>query len=467
MTIKERNNAINNVRLIEDRLNTLYFRNIQLGSLVAHALIVFLVLQQGKVNLRQSLKYLLSTHLVLLKVRFGRRSNNVKKPGSKILFTLIGNDNRFKDLIFPLIIGLGGNVTTLLSMEKLNESEINTQLIKFDYSNLELKRYQALELRLAYKKMLKELIELKNSGIIKGLQINVISNFVLNAMLKVSFCEQLLQSSPVKCIVTELDRDTKVSAPLIEVAKKMGIKTITLIHGSTEPPDVYYPVLADYLLCWGKRHVEQFAALGESREKLIIVGNHKVKRNKMPKSPRKLEIGYYEIMLVTNSIPDNYREDYFRAFIDAIQKLEKCSGLVKIHPREEKCFYEKLLSKSDIKRIRIADNTNFDNRNLEGVTLAVCHHSNYNYELVIEGVPVIVLDNIDYPLGNGKVLVKEAGVPAAKDAQELTEIIHNLLTDPEEYSKLISGLTDFSYKLVAFSDKEALHKTLDFVKAIV
>ena len=149
-------------------------------------------------------------------------------------------------------------------------------------------------------------------------------------------------------VVTEHNRNNIWSC-LVLAARKLGIPTFTLIHGmADEKATNYVPFLADRSLCWGELDRAKFLALGEPAEKLLIGGCPRqtrelsatpaVGRAKLGLPPDKPVV-----MLASGPIGSGEHIKMARLFCEAVERSDRFSAVVRLHPVENLATYADLI----------------------------------------------------------------------------------------------------------------------------
>jgi hypothetical protein len=225
-------------------------------------------------------------------------------------------------------------------------------------------------------------------------------------------------------VITDHDR-FGLSSVVVLSANKEGVPTYTLIHGSTNPPTHYHPLLADYMICWGKDHYKQFSDLGIGKDKLLICGNQKMQRALIADRDKvRAKHGYKAndviVLLVTNVIEVGQRLRFAEDFCEAVTQHPSLHGVLKLHPSEKAEDYAAILSR--FPAIRIFDRTELDTEE----SFALCdhvitHNSIYGLEALVKGreVAVYAPSYVTFPLGIGERLTEIAGCPKLNDIDDL------------------------------------------------
>lgn len=240
--------------------------------------------------------------------------------------------------------------------------------------------------------------------------------------------KNLIKNTGIKVIITDHDRQLMTSC-LILAAKKVGITTYTFVHGSTFPPDDYYPLLADYMLCWSENQKQQMLGVGVPAEKMIVTGNQKLTRTftvdkKELRTRYNIPVDADVILLATN--PIRY-EEKIRFAEEACKAI--CSNnrfaLLRIHPSENKSDYAELETRY-VGQMKITGS--YEQTVDESLAMSdkvVCHNTALLLEALIKNIPVHAFAPswVSFPLG----MSKDAGdVDAISISTTTVELIQQL-----------------------------------------
>ena len=276
--------------------------------------------------------------------------------------------------------------------------------------------------------------------------------------------KNLLKGSGIKAILTDHDRQHMTSC-LTLAARKMGVTTYTLVHGSTFPPDDYYPLLADYMMCWSESQKQQMQNVGIPAEKIIVTGNQKLSRtftvNKAELRARyNIPTDAEVILLATN--PIRYEEKI--RFADEASQVICCNNrfaLLRIHPSENPNDYASLVTRHKGQLVVTGSHEQTADESLAISDRMVCHNTVLLVEALIKKIPVHAFAPswISFPLG----VSKDAGITGAVSISTTTdELLHQLEAPvPPEQQQ---ASEQYINNICAYFGDEAAQRVVHFMK---
>ena len=361
------------------------------------------------------------------------------------------------DSLLPLM--KNENILYINTMgEKVSPLKKNEKFL--DIYKTTIKQY--LEWRKEYKSIKRELaLTLSNLKQVYGF--NDITLTALNRYLKfqtlhcVALTEKFNKIKP-KYILTDFDRG-RYNNCVVVTGNKLAIPTYSFIHGSTEPPTGFIPILANKLLCWGEIQVKQFASLGIKPERLPIVGNGKIPSP--PHSIKKHGHNSLNICFAGNNIAMNERLALFNLIGDATRKINHIDYIMKIHPAEEKIDYQ---SVQDINsHIKIIESKELSNKSLfEKTDLLLVHNSTIMIEAIAHGVPVLIINHpeVTFPIGIGQHLLVIPGYPQIHTSRELEQFILSVQRDHHCLEGLFEKCLIFIHEYCRYFGDESIREQI-------
>jgi len=259
-------------------------------------------------------------------------------------------------------------------------------------------------------------------------------------------------------ILVEHDRDSR-SACLVLAARSRGIPTLTMVHGVVNAPFGFTPVLADRVLCWGELQVGQFMRFGVSRDRIQIVGFERLTDGSAgDRKEARVQLGISReedvALLATNPIEPSQRLRFAEAFCQAVSKVPGFRGVIRIHPSERLNDYDPLRSRYP--GVLWTSNTDFSLEDaLVLADVVIVHSSGFGNEALAKGRICVVFDVLEYPLGNGKVLIRDGGMPRADSEGSLAEILSRIRRDDSFRRVLKRKGSMFSRRMFAAVGAEA------------
>jgi hypothetical protein len=235
-------------------------------------------------------------------------------------------------------------------------------------------------------------------------------------------------------VLTDSEHNTPWNC-LILAARELRIPTLHMIHGVIYPPFGYTPLLSDALLCWGEQHREQMIALGTEAERLVIAGCQRLSRELCAdrasvRARLGLPVDRHVVMLATGPMLMSEWRKLMFAFGDAFLAAHGPLGVVRLHAAERLENYRGEIAKYP--RLRFFENQSWSvDEAMAACDVVVIHNSGLGNDALVMGRPVVLLDVLSAPLGNGRVLADRAGCPVAGSADELRRIVDRIADDAE------------------------------------
>ncbi|MCE2787667.1 MAG: CDP-glycerol glycerophosphotransferase family protein [Sphingobacteriales bacterium] len=411
--------------LIENRLNEIKFINIPVGGLFAHFLYTSLFFN----NFNDSNYNKVKINLLLLREKIvrGDKTDLLPTRNGVYIFNYTGKYDKLLDFFRPLYPHFENSEIVFISKESEQSNELSGS--SFIYPKNLSKRAKH-EWKIHFKETEKSFNKLEPK--LRELQISLtlIKYFrycLIKQTQKLFFFLEYIEHSKPKAVLTDHDRQM-INSSLVLAAKAKGVPTFTFIHGSTDPAPDFIPLLADYMLCWGQYHFQQFTSLGIPPEKLIIAGNPKISiettiNKEIIKEKLNLD---NRLVAVFASNPINIQEklELAEMFCSCISLVaSEYKGIFKLHPNETLGDYSSLINKYP-ETIFLTSKDILNEEIFAIADLIVCHNSTIAIDALIKKIPVIIThpDFITYPLGLGEKLLEEAKCPGAKDTDKLINI---------------------------------------------
>lgn len=148
----------------------------------------------------------------------------------------------------------------------------------------------------------------------------------------------------------------KLSKALVFLSRERNINTYVIQHGSTVLEYGYLPVIADYMLTWGKLSNDWFIERDTNKEKLIVLGTPKmdgfVNYGKVEAELNQVKT----ILLILNPIGDKH----VRKLLELIKKARldiDYSLIIKLHPGsvDNKELVEEFFKEAQVEIIKKAN----------------------------------------------------------------------------------------------------------------
>lgn len=388
----------------------------------------------------------------------------------RVLATLLDDDARFRDLVLPVVEGLGPENCNVFvrrtrgSAAELSEFHCFTSTALRPYFDAEAWRRAFLSCYPKWRRRLRSVLDGHDLP-------RFVAPHLLDAMIHssqhVAAYHRLLEDLNPAVIVSDFDRNAKFSG-LVLAARSRGIPTVTLLHGVINPPYGYVPLLADVACCWGELSRQQLIDMGTDPERLVVTGYHRgVQGADTDRREARRRVGVSDdrplVVWISNPIAPQMRKIQARTFCQALSAREEVVPMIRLHPSEDlETYAEELREFPRVQINRAASATVKDI--LSAADLIVSHNSGLGNDALVAGKPVVVLDAIDAPLGNAAPLIERAGCPRVQSARELEQVVLRVLEDEGWRQELAARAREFvQYQFAALGD-EALAKVLGVIR---
>lgn len=241
---------------------------------------------------------------------------------------------------------------------------------------------------------------------------------MIDSLFMVNCADRFLRShQQVSDIVLNTDAH-KLSRILVLLAKRNNQRTYVIQHGATVLEYGYLPVIANYLLSWGKLSNDWFIRRETPPEKLVALGTPKmddfVKYRSNPDDKREVE----NVLVVLNPVGDSN----VRRMLQIIRRaeLDRDYNLkIKLHPGS-------------------VDNRELVDEVFEGACVEIIKHANV-HELIHRADVVITttstVGNETIALNKPLVQIKMADIQAVMDYE--TRDCSHIIAEPQQLKRLI------------------------------
>jgi hypothetical protein len=246
---------------------------------------------------------------------------------------------------------------------------------------------------------------------------------------------RFLEESAPPVVLTEYDRNHLWSC-LILAADRLGIPTVTLVHGVVGPEAIgFSPALAGRVVCWGDADRQKFLAAGEPAGKVVVGGCPRITRELAlaaadAKARLGIEAGLPLALLATS--PDRGYLQLAEAFCRGVEAMPEITGVVRLHPAESMAAYAEVAARHrGVKFMRNREATLEES--LAAADVIVVRGSGMGGDALVKRRPVVVLDPLRAPglepIGHDWDLIHKAGCPSAHTSEELTVALRRLIGD--------------------------------------
>jgi len=252
-----------------------------------------------------------------------------------------------------------------------------------------------------------------------------------------------------------------------QMAKLYHIPTIFFPHALVSIRRDYVALEQDYVICTGERDKEYYLRLKTNPDILYTMGlprfdsifrkSQNLKSGKQLKSKDILNFGLdpnkKTILLVTTHDEDYIRKIVFISVMDIIKKSRDYQLIVKIHPIEEKAFYDRILGKHHDSICIVKDIDLHDVFLLSDLVIGMS--SGAQIEALLLDKTVI---DLIYQSTFGRYEMEKFGaVYPVYNPNDLEEVIQNVLYNAETIKSLKIGREKYlKFSLYKFDGKASL-----------
>lgn len=272
-----------------------------------------------------------------------------------------------------------------------------------------------------------------------------------------------------KHVLFTYDRD-QYSSILALTCKAIGVKTSTIIHGSSfHLPTGYLPFIADDILVWGRQHISFFYYFGIPIERMKVVGFPQFNNgvgNGMSETSSYLDNNIKnKIVVMLASQPNSNELKIIDLFIHDLLKRVDIITVVKLHPSHSS-LKKKDLSKQFPNTIFL-DSEISSKEALSMVDVLVGLQSTLLLEGLSLGKPSIIYQPLkELENGVGYLLHKNGGAPYVKDGQLLSSIIPQRKSELNRALNLEKQLSYFN-EIVEYRSNESSKMIISYLKMSV
>jgi len=424
--------TIDIIREFEREFSYPPFLGVPIGPTLNDTLIINFLHAQGRWDFKnQGLNYLRIARYLCFTKRI--KSSLKPFPEGKIIIALLDATPRLSELVLPVLEELNNEDCVLLCG---NDSVLplitnNVYRIVWDQVLTYIVNNWWVEFRRCKSEWVSRLKSISRTYQLPRGASDELAFSLMISCRQVSGCIEFLKKAKPAIIVTDYDRNAKWSC-LVLAAKSLGIPTVTLVHGViSKNAQGYSPVLADKIVCWGEFDRIKLIAAGEHEDKIFIGGCPRLSRD-LPSSAKK---GMKNILLdpqkpvvMFASSPERQRLSLTELFCTAVEKLDFLSGMVRLHPSEKLITYKAIIDRYPSIIFFESKEASLDD-SLALANVVVCKSSGMGSDALVKGLNVVVLDPERELLGHGGDLVKLAGCPHARTAEELSDILYKIIFD--------------------------------------
>lgn len=280
-------------------------------------------------------------------------------------------------------------------------------------------------------------------------------------LFQYSAFRKLLSGSAVKQIIA-IDENNANQRSFLEAARSLHIETIGIQHGSIHylhpsyifgPDERKYRPVTDKLFLWG----EQFKTLLTTNscylpEQCLVIGQ--------PRMDYIFDPHFSEMDNCRDYLPENKRIVLFASqpqqdpnlrkqaaldVMNACADIEDLELVIKLHPNEEKPYYEQIRRELNVRAIVLKNEINLYHL-LQRADIVITCFSTVGAEAIFFNKPLVVLDHLEQDVMN--YIASGAGIPS-KNQETLTRALRGLISGEQKISReaYASYTRDYAYAL--------------------
>lgn len=263
-----------------------------------------------------------------------------------------------------------------------------------------------------------------------------VMGFIKSAYYVECISSYLASNQPKLVII--MCEDPKRQKVTAELAKKMGIKTLMLMHGAIGERDILYnTLLSGHIAAYGEHYAEIFVKLGYPAEQITITGNpawDSILDIKMSRKDLYAQLGLSEdkkiILLATTHFPIDVRNGMAYASFKAMKLLSSDSSeyrlVIKVHPEESPNFYLALAEEFGI-QVQIVEELSILHALVAYSELVIISDSTVGLEAILLNRPLIDINLSQAPFWND--YVEKGAALGVKKEEELLPTINLIIND--------------------------------------
>lgn len=393
---------------LELELNSIKFKGIQLGSIMAQYLNNLFrdIYKKKKISL---FFYVLFLHL---KPIF--RKTKIANYNKKIIFYKSGNF-RHHNKIKEAIINDGYLKSNTLIIGTISENSLNKKWVTQTSTFTEI-----IEIWKFLRRKNKEIHNILKNYSIKNLIYTSFFWELFCQLTKVNSVIRFLKAQKeTRIICSDYDRGAD-TAIWFAVGKYLNLKSFTIQHGVINPPYGYYPIIADEIWVWGEMSKKQLIEGGVKESSIRITGTPIIEKIKISESSKKeiknkIGLKYGRTIILALSIPDKEIDIKLVKFFKEIQQInqnDEDNFLVKLHPSQKEVDYKWILNDFNL---QILPNTINIIDFIHILDILLIHTSGLGNEVLYYNKRVGVINFNSIATGNGLELHKYCNVPLLEE----------------------------------------------------
>jgi hypothetical protein len=239
-----------------------------------------------------------------------------------------------------------------------------------------------------------------------------------------------------------------------------------MMHGAVNNESGYLPLLADKLICWGPQQKQMLLNFGANKEQIVVAGAPQLSNTvdgSRTEIREKLSLTSNQrvIVLATNPMSAGQRATLLNIFCSALDSLDSCKGVVRLHPSEPQELYSSWIS--EYKDILFDKNQilSFDDT-LAVADLVFVFNSAFGLNALFKGAPVGVINVDNEFLGQGLDLIKVGKLHESTSVEELREFIKRWEKSTDFKISYQKKCVSYASDYCAYFGNEAAARSLQF-----
>jgi len=258
-------------------------------------------------------------------------------------------------------------------------------------------------------------------------------------------------------VLTDYDRQNFNSLVILS-AKKHSVKTYTLIHGSTEPPNNFVPFLADTIFAWGQRQKDLFAPYLRAQS-IEIVGRPEM-REEREGSIRYLELDKIPKLLIFTNPGSSDPAKYVRSCLSALRQ-HQVEIYLKPHPVESSMDYQRKFQHA--KNLLVLDSSIPAKIAISKCDMVIIHESTVVFEVIRHHKPILFYNPLkENDIINLTKLISDfTSLPLIEEEELLSQEMNALADNREIYLNRILSQRKFVEWYIKDAGENSVESIMD------
>ncbi len=271
-------------------------------------------------------------------------------------------------------------------------------------------------------------------------------------------------------IMCEDPKRQKITA---ELAKKKGIKTLLLMHGTIGTRDTMYDkILSNQIAVYGEHYKKILLEMGHPKSKIKITGNpawDNILKGTLEKKDLyqklNLPIDKKMILLATTHFPLDIRDGMayatFKAMLDMPSEYHL---IIKLHPEERHNFYH-LCSEEFKVPATIVDELSLLHPLIINSELVIISDSTVGLETILLNKPLIDINLSGAPFSND--YVEKGAALGVRGEEDLLLVMRSILRNEKVRKQLEKNRQRYIYEHAYKQDGKAAERVVRLIKKMI